>query len=313
MKTITLFDTSAASDNLGDQIIVEAVHDVIGEVLPDAYVYTVATHEYITGASKKLLRESEFSIVAGTNILASNMEARTLWRLMPWDAFAFDHAVLLGCGWLNYMNPPNTYSRWLLGKVLSSKHLHATRDDYTREKLGGIGRQTVNTSCPTMWRLTEEHCAQIPDRKADAAIITLTYYLGNVEIDRKLAELVKTHYRNVFFWPQQREDMAYFESLGVSGFQIVRPSIAGFNEILENNDIDYIGTRLHGGIRAMQRKRRALIIAVDNRAAEISKGTNLPIVRRDDFGFMENWIRNPQPTRIVLPKAEIDRWKSQFK
>ncbi|MCK1396153.1 polysaccharide pyruvyl transferase family protein [Bradyrhizobium sp. 1] len=313
MRTITLFDTSAASDNLGDQIIVEAVRDVIDEVLPDAYVYTVATHEYITGASKKLLKASDFSIVAGTNILASNMEARTLWKLLPWDAFAIGHAVLLGCGWLNYMNPPNAYSRWLLNRILSAKHLHATRDDYTKEKLAGIGRQTANTSCPTMWRLTEAHCAEIPVKQAGAAVITLTHYLGKPEIDRTFVELVKRHYGQVYFWSQQCEDMEYFESLSVPGYRVVKPSLRGFDELLEGTDIDFIGTRLHGGIRAMQKKRRALILAVDNRATEISKGTQLPITRRDDFAYMESWITNPQPTRIVLPQAEIDRWKAQFK
>lgn len=313
MKTITLFDTSAASDNLGDQIIVQAVQDVIQDILPDAYVYTVATHEHITRASKELLHKSEFSIVAGTNILASNMEARVLWKLFPWDAFAFDHAILFGCGWLNYMKPPNAYSRWMLSRVLSSKYLHAVRDGYAEQRIAALGKRVVNTSCPTMWQLTPEHCATIPKKKAASAVITFTHYLGKPDIDRKFAELVKAHYGTVYFWPQQREDMAYFQTLGVSGYQLVNPSLQSYNRLLEDNDIDFIGARLHGGIRALQKRRRALILKMDIRATEIAKGTDLPVVDRTDFDYMERWIEGPSETVIRLPQAAIDSWKAQYR
>lgn len=313
MRTVTLLDTSVASDNLGDQIIVQAVQDIIQELLPDAYVYTVATHEYMTAISKRMLRMSDFSIVAGTNILASNMEARTLWKLYPWDAFAFDHAVLLGCGWLNYMKAPNTYSRWLLRRILSESHLHASRDDYARDKIIGIGRKCVNVACPTMWRLTEEHCSAIPTAKANSAVITLTHYKPDLAADQALAEIVKRHYETAYFWPQQREDLAYFQSLGVSGFLPVDPSLRHYDRLLEDNDIDFIGTRLHGGIRALQKRRRALILAIDIRATEIGRTTGLPTVGRDDLAYIEQWIESDHATQIKLPGEAIAQWKAQFR
>ncbi|WP_395444152.1 polysaccharide pyruvyl transferase family protein [Caulobacter sp. UC70_42] len=312
MDTITLLDTSAASDNIGDSIIVEAVTDWLSELRPNAYTYTVATHEYMTGHSKRFLKASDAAYVAGTNILASNMEAGVLWKLRPWDAFEVNNAVLVGCGWLNYMKAPNAYSQWILKKVLSDKHIHAVRDSYTLAHLQGLGKRVLNTSCPTMWRLTPEHCATIPSRKADEVVTTFTFYHRDVELDRSIIEMMKANYSRVHFWPQQREDLAYFQSLGVSGVELVNPSLRAYDELLSNKNVEFLGTRLHGGIRALQKGRRALIIVVDNRAAEIGKDTGLPIVKRRDVETMKAWIQGDRPTEIALPRAAIDEWMEQF-
>lgn len=312
MRTVTILDTSVASDNLGDQIILEAVRKVIAEVMPDAYTYHVATHEFMTRASKALLAKSDMAFVAGTNILASNMEACVLWKLYPWDGFAFDNAVLLGCGWLNYMKAPNGYSKWLLSKVLSSKWQHAVRDTYTLEKLGDIGRSAVNTSCPTMWGLTPEHCRRVSKEKGRSVVTNLTFYQARPELDRPLLELLKDRYAKVYFWPQQQEDMAYFEALAVSGIEIVNPSVAAFDQLLEGDDVDMVGTRLHAGIRGLQKLRRALILSVDNRATEISKDTGLPVVARGDLAAVQDWIDGAVPLDIRLPDAAIAGWKAQF-
>ena len=50
------------------------------------------------------------------------------------------------------------------------------------------------------------------------------------------------------------------------------PTLEAFDNLLESEiDLDYIGTRLHAGIRAIQKKRRSIIIGVDNRALEMQK------------------------------------------
>ena len=93
---VTLFDTSVATDNLGDEIIIDAVEAVIAEVLPNAYVFRVATHEYMSWVSRGFLKKSTLSVIGGTNLLSAHMGPFALWKVMPWDIFAFDHAVLLG-------------------------------------------------------------------------------------------------------------------------------------------------------------------------------------------------------------------------
>lgn len=63
-------------------------------------------------------------------------------------------------------------------------------------------------------------------------------------------------------------------------------------------DIDYVGTRLHGKIRVLNREKRAIILAVDNRAIEIANDTALPVVRREDI--QKSWILKLMKQKIQI-------------
>ena len=94
---------------------------------------------------------------------------------------------------------------------------------------------------------------------------------------------------------------------------MVPPTLEAYNGLLKNQDLDYIGTRLHGGIHALNNERRSLIIAVDNRAKEISKDTKLPVIGREEVREnLESMINGKWQTEIVLPSDNIERWKAQF-
>jgi hypothetical protein len=123
---------------------------------------------------------------------------------------------------------------------------------------------------------------------------------------------LKRRYERVYFWPQQALDVPYMRELGVDGFIPIKPDVAEYDRLLAQEDVDFVGARLHGGIRALQHGRRALVIPVDNRATEIGKSTLLPVIPRDDLEAIERWIDHPRPTRITMPWDEIDRWKAQF-
>ena len=83
--------------------------------------------------------------------------------------------------------------------------------------------------------------------------------------------------------------------------------------LLASGDIDYVGTRLHGGIEALNHGRRSLVLAVDNRATEIGKDTNLPVMdRKSAVELIEERINSSWATEIVLPNDNISLWKSQF-
>lgn len=59
--------------------------------------------------------------------------------------------------------------------------------------------------------------------------------------------------------------------------------------------------------------KRSLIIAVDNRAKEISKDTNLPVIGREEVKEkLESMINNTWRMEINLPVENIRRWKAQF-
>ena len=86
-----------------------------------------------------------------------------------------------------------------------------------------------------------------------------------------------------------------------------------FYSVIESDSIIYIGTRLHGGIKAMQKGVQSLILSIDNRAKEISKDINLPIAERSDIKSVESWLEgNTTFQNIKLNLDNIRTWKSQF-
>lgn len=224
--------------------------------------------------------------------------------------------MLMGVGWWQYQRKPSLYMKELLKSTLSKKYLHSVRDEYTKDMLQSVGiYNVVNTACPTMWKLTPDFCAQIPCKKADSVITTLTDYNKVESLDKELLEILKNNYRTVYIWLQSKGDYEYIKnSENFKGLEIVSPGLKNYDDFLENNDVDYVGTRLHAGIRALNHKKRTIIIAVDNRAREISKTTNLPIIKREEIANkLDRKINECEETAIVLPQSEITEWKAQFK
>ena len=67
-----------------------------------------------------------------------------------------------------------------------------------------------------------------------------------------------------------------------------------------------------GGVRVLQRGRRALILEVDNRAKEIAADTGLPTAQRGEEELIADWIANPKPVSIQMPWEAIEAWRGQF-
>jgi polysaccharide pyruvyl transferase WcaK-like protein len=310
---ITMLDTSVATDNLGDEVILDCITMIVRSLFPDAYVYRVATHEYMTGISRAMIRRSDLSILCGTSILCSNMIYTSPWKLRPWDPFLLRNIVALGIGWRDSARRTNAYTRWLIRNALSTSMTHSTRDNFAQSRLAELGRVALNTGCPTMWELNPAHCATIPTKKADQVVAAVTWYKPNRGADTALLYLLSRTYKRVYCWPQQAEDKSYVDSLAVPGIAFVRPSVREYDRLLENEEVDYVGLRLHGGIRALQHRRRTLILPVDNRATDISADTGLPVIARDRLGLIEEWIWGEQSTTLQLPTGAIENWKRQFR
>lgn len=312
MKQATLLDTAVSSDNLGDEIIMDAVRDELFALMPDTYFHTVATHDGLGFTGRRILRRTALGIVGGTNFLSSNLLRRSGWKISAADTLWLHDIVMMGVGWRDYQQKPTTYSAFVYKKALSHQHIHSCRDDYSAGMLRSLGFEVVNTSCPTMWKLSPAVCRSIPVDKAPAVVAALTYYRPEPEHDRALLQLLQSRYRKVFFWTQQAEDRSYFESLGPFQVEHIPANIKAFDRILETEDVDFVGSRLHGGIRALQKGRRTLILSIDNRATEIGRDTGLPVVDRKDVARVSAWIDARAPTAIRLPDAAIAAWKQQF-
>jgi polysaccharide pyruvyl transferase WcaK-like protein len=85
------------------------------------------------------------------------------------------------------------------------------------------------------------------------------------------------------------------------------------NQILKSDfNIDYIGTRLHAGICAIQNFRRSIIIGIDNRAIEMGNDFNLNVIEPENVNILDEIIKSDLITDISIPKDNIDIWKKQF-
>lgn len=257
----------------------------------------------------------DLKFVCGTNLLEKNMKKRkNSWNIHRLDTLYFNDVVLVGVGTDGLSKVENHYTEKLYKSMLSSKYAHSVRDERTKRFLESIGIDSINTGCSTLWQLTPEHCASIPSVKSDTVLFTLTDYCQDVVADSRLLDILCSNYRNVYFWPQGIFDSGYFEKLkGNRNIKMLNPSLQAYDAFLCSNDCDYIGTRLHAGIKAMQRKRRSIIIGVDNRARDMNETYNLNLIERSDISKLEERINGEITTRINVDYDAIKKFLIQFK
>lgn len=190
------------------------------------------------------------------------------------------------------------------------------RDKFTVElcknKLGL--ENCINTACPTLWVLANKKEFEYRTTKGDRCVFSLTDYNKDINSDKKLISELSSKYNsaNLYFWPQGSGDSEYVNSLGYTGRVINRDLNSLIDFYKENASTDYIGTRLHAGILALEFGLRTLIIQIDNRALEISKDVGLPIISRNNLSELPNWINNSPEIIINIPLENIQKWESQF-
>lgn len=309
-----IFDTAIGTTNLGDHIIMDAVNRVADTLFIDDFVINMPTHLSIHPKDLPKLRRYDTALVGGTNLLKNNTLYKSQWKVGIKDVSVLRRkVVLLGVGWWQYQDKPvSAYSRMMYRALFSKKYLHAVRDNYTLQKLREIGVTNVlNTGCPTVWMLDEPHCSQINPRKRDTVVTTITDYMRDPEKDRNMLEILKKHYQRVFVWIQGSKDRAYVDSLA-TGLHYIPPKLSAFDTFLEQEACEYVGTRLHAGIRALQKKRKAIIIGIDNRALEMRNDIGLHVLERQRMESLEEKIREEMPVRLYLDTPGIERWKAQF-
>jgi Polysaccharide pyruvyl transferase len=302
------------SSNLGDLIIQSAVDRELRRLFEQAYWLRISTHVPMQPEHLRGLRNCQHLFVGGTNLLTSKMRSYKQWKITWRDAWRIRRAILLGVGWWQYQEEPDWHTRFALRGALSSRTLHSVRDEYTRKKLASIGIiNVVNTGCPTMWPLAGFDSDRVPAGKSDTALVMLTDYMTNPELDSRLLTLVTASYKRVYLWPQGRKDLEYVATLNIP-VTTLRHSLAALNEFLQSGiRFDYIGTRLHGGVHCLLAGNRTLILELDNRAREIARDTGLPTAARDDFDFIRRWITGPTGLRIKMNTVAIEQWRSQFR
>lgn len=314
MDVISIFDTSISDYNLGNQIIMDSVNLEIRENFNDCFVYKLPYIE-ITKHTLNCISQSKFVFFGGTNSLNNKMEVYKQWGLNMFNVRRISNVVLLGLGWLKYEEGNmSMYTKYMLNHVLSKDFIHSVRDSYTEKKLKSEGFKVINTGCPTLWRLNSQIIGNIPKKKSSNVVFTLTDYNKDFYRDTKLINCCLKNYSRVYFWPQGIGDIQYLKELGyIKQIEIINPYLFDFDYLIKNTTIDYVGTRLHAGIRSLQSSIRAFIIGIDNRSKEMASDFGLPVVDLNKLDGLDELINKDYELILKLPVENINNWKSQFK
>lgn len=315
-NVVTIFDPSPGSANLGDQIIVESCVREISRIAPETFFFMVSLHQPITKKIRARIAQSDLTVVAGSNMLNTRFNHQpslTRWRFSLRDSLDINEIILMGVGWnraTDWINPVGSY---ILRRGLSARSLHSVRDQLTLEKASRIGIGNVlNTSCPTLWRIGRQADSPVvPKSIGKAAVAALTFNERAPQQDRYMLEFLAKRFVKVFFWPQGIGDLKYFQSLNPTGdFEVLPGTLAAYDALLEESgEIVYVGTRLHGGVRALQKRRLALVISVDHRAPGIARSAGISTLSRNDIESLPKAMEQLKYPEITLPEESIWQWQ----
>ena len=325
---IFLFDPSmrdnsgAPSVNLGDLIIFQAVKDILTDLLPGISVLRASSHVPPDVDLHAETQRADLVLVGGTNLLSSHVLEYDQWKLAS-VAGHYEHppalrAVLLGVGWWQYQDAPDTTTRRYYRQLLHESLPHAVRDSYTVKKLEICGVDNVlNTSCPTLWALHGKETRRTGNNRR--CLFCLTDYMPAPEDDDRLIPLLAECYPDgLLFFPQGDHDEAYAATLPAfrensSRIRCLPHAVEALYAATLPEDrggLDYVGTRLHAGAWCLRQGMPSCILAVDNRSREIAKDTNLPVIDRGNVKALSVWINGgPPDTPVTLPLKAIAAWK----
>ena len=304
---LVVLNTAINSDNLGDEILMHYVMRAISKYLSGYEVIYIPTHCAPTEEQINEMLSAKSVLICGTNILSPQMELYSGWKFDK-RLIHLNNVILCGVGWWGY-KAPSMYSKFVYRRILSKTCIQATRDDFTSARLKELGVDTINTNCLTMWEL-DKICLEIPEEKSDKVVFTLTSVYSDIEHDLQLIYILKKNYKHIYFWPQGDEDLHYFNRLyREEDIEVIDRTLQAYSDVLSHSDIDYVGSRLHGGIHALHYKHRAIILVVDNRAREMGKDTGLPIIEMTEIEEkLDSLINSNWKTIIVLNKSEQNKW-----
>ncbi len=315
IKHVHLIDTSIASDNIGDEIINEEIRHVFSALFNDCYVSTSSGHDGLGVFGRQLAQDADIVFLLGTNALSprDQFKRRFIWSVAEDDIAALENKVVLfGVGANREFETVDAEQRDFLRKVLSKKWKHSVRDGLGLKILENCGLKGINTTCPTLWRYAQTP-PMSPRGKAPSVCFTLTKHKAAAD-DQVFVKTLLSLYEDVLFWPQQPRDLAYLKEIAPGeNIQIVPPNLPAYDKILANTNVDVVGTRLHGGIRGLLHNRRALVIAIDNRATEIGLETGLPTLPRALVGSqLVDRLTSEWETSLSIPEASIQEFLGQF-
>lgn len=309
---IVVVDPGAATTNLGDKIISDAIRRQLIEPLRShgEDVRTIPMHGSLGDSERSLLEDADDVIVSGTNLLSDHMRFRRSWQ---WARADIERTrgklTMFGVGWWQYQRTgiDPISGAWM--RSLAGDKAWAVRDVYSAERLNRAGVRAVHTSCPTLWGSTTQTLPSGQSR----VVVTLTDYNQERAADEWLVAALQREFDELVFWPQGPGDASYISSLaGTGGARVLDPTVDAFDTALGQPSTAYVGLRLHGGIRAIQMNVPSLILSVDNRAREIRKSVGLAAPSRFALNEIDNAMTSGADVALDLPTGEIEKWTQRW-
>lgn len=321
---IVVFDTAIGTFNRGDDIILHSTEKCLAPILENNYVMNLGTHinnfnlyHYLRNSKKlKYVDNCDYKFIMGTNLLTGDI-IRSIgqWSVGPLSKRIYRNSIVVGVGVTKNNQKLTFYTKAFYKDILRTDIAHSVRDEQSKAMLESIGGvPVINTGCPTLWGLTPNVCDKIPTKKAPNAVLTISGQkkYQQPEYDQKLIDTVEANYDKIYFWVQTYEDEIYLQSLKhKKEFQFVY-SLKNYGEICDNAQVDYVGTRLHGGIFAMQHGVRAVILEIDHRAKGFREINNINTLQRENMDALADMLHGTIKTEIYLREKEIHEWMAQF-
>lgn len=323
MKNYVLFDIAEGTQNLGDYIIMESIMNEMNFLFEGNFLTHFSTHMPIARIYQNFRRNmasracnaADKKFICGANTLKQSLfRISPDWNINYFNCKYYKDSITIGVGTDMNAKHMDFYTKRMYKKIFSKKYIHSVRDERTKKILENLGFQAINTGCPTLWSLTPEFCKQIPTDKADNVVFTLTFYDKDPKNDQKLIDILKENYNKVYFWVQGSEDYEYFKTFkNIEQIEIVSPALDSYRKILQQENIEYVGTRLHAGIFAMKNKKRSIILSVDNRAQDMSVTYQLNTILREQIDTLPAMLHSSFQTNVHIDQEKIQQWKDQFK
>ncbi|WP_062379492.1 polysaccharide pyruvyl transferase family protein [Demequina pelophila] len=308
MRSVALLDTSLDSNNAGDQIIVDSILREIPELRSAP---RLPTHRPMSPEELEVATAAEILVFTGTNVLSSSIGRHRQWQLSEPEQRALEgKVVFLGVGWWQYEPEFSSDGADSVRRLAFAGLPVSVRDDHSAQMLQSQGIAAVNTNCPTMWSLGRD---QPHPGAGKECVATVTDYRPSPVQDRLMMAALARHYSKVLVWPQGTRDRSYIEKLRLGrNFEVLEMGVQSFEDAVRGRD--YVGTRLHAGMRAAQLSSPALIVAIDNRAAEIARDTGIAVVPRTFWhSALRRLLRGRGHSVLELRDDARTAWVREFK
>jgi len=311
MTKVILLNPALGSTNLGDHVIANAIKSLF-EDWNIPFFAELSTHRQWTGDEVKIAKEADSFILGGSNLLTTSLFpiSHTQWKIGLTELRILrNKTILFGPGWRKNEGDITAFTSRLYALLMAKAAPQLVRDSVSKTRLLKTGRKIVNSSCPTLFRIqeVEENLNCIGNT---TVVVALSGNIKNVVQDKKILSIATSNFKTVKLFPQgiydpkhpEYSDEVYYRELGLD-FEVIGSSLEDFSQELVSGS-HYFGTRLHGGIFAMQHGNPSTIIDVDTRARNIFVGSGYDVLQREDL--VEGLKLSPSFRRPIFDQEIID-------